>query len=161
MEEKIRGFEVVEEEHLKSYDKIEDVVMPLRGTKHSAGYDFYAPYDIEIMPNDSVFVWTDVKAYMLDDEVLNAYPRGSTGNKHRVRLGNTVGIIDSDYYSNVKNDGNIGLGLYNFGKKVKSFKKGDAIVQCIFQKFLESDNCNSEVERTGGQGHTTGEEEKA
>lgn len=155
-----RGFEKVAEEHLKSYDKVEDVVMPQRGTQYSAGYDFFAPHDIEIMPNDSVLVWTDIKSYMLNDEVLELYPRGSTGNKHRVRLGNTVGIVDADYYSNVKNDGNIGLMLYNFGKKVKEFKKGDAIIQGVFKKFLESDNCNTEVERKGGQGHTTNEEDK-
>ena len=46
-------------------------------------------------------------------------------------------------------------GLYNFGSKVKEFKKGDAIIQGIFKKFLESDNCNTEVERKGGQGHTS------
>lgn len=155
-----RGFEVVEKAHRKSYGLNEEPKMPMRGTRHSAGYDFFAPHDVEILPNDSTLVWTDIKSYMLDDEVLELYPRGSTGNKHKVRLGNTVGIVDSDYYSNVKNDGNIGLMLYNFGKKVKTFKKGDAIVQGIFKKFLESDNCNTEVERKGGQGHTTNEEDK-
>lgn len=157
---KIRGFEPVNEEHLKSYEKIEDIKMPLRGTERSAGYDFFASEDITIMPNDSVFIWTDIKAYMLADEVLEAYPRGSVGNKHKIRLGNTVGIIDADYYSNEKNDGNIGFGLYNYGKKVKTFKKGDAIIQCIFKKFLESDNCNTDIERTGGHGSTSEKESK-
>lgn len=160
MENRIRGFEKVVKEHIKAYGNEEDIVLPLRGTKTSAGYDFVAPYDIEIMPNDNVFIWTDIKAYMLEDEVLNLYPRGSTGNKHRIKLGNTVGIVDSDYYSNIKNDGNIGLDLWNYGRKVKAFKKGDPIVQGVFQKFLEADNCNTDVERTGGQGHTTNEETK-
>lgn len=152
---RVRGFEVVVEGQLKAYDRCEQVVLPMRGTTTSAGYDFVVPYDIDIMPNDGVFFWTDVKAYMLDDEVLELYPRGSAGNKHLLRLKNTVGIVDSDYYSNEKNDGNIGLGIWNFGKKVQSFKAGDPIVQGIFKKFLESDNCNTDTKRVGGQGSTS------
>lgn len=158
MKNKIRGFEPVEEEYLEVYEEPNDVVLPLRGTKTSAGYDFFAPYAFKIEPNDSVFIWTDVKAYMLDDEVLELYPRGSTGNKHKVRLGNTVGIVDSDYYNNEKNDGNIGLNLYNYGKEVREYRKGDAIIQGIFKKFLPADNCNTEVVRKGGHGHTSNKE---
>jgi len=157
---RVRGFEPVVEQQLKTYNKSEEVILPLRGTKTSAGYDFVTPNDIEIMPNDGVVIWTDVKSYMLDNEVLELYPRGSTGNKCFIRMKNTVGIVDSDYYSNVKNDGNIGLFLWNFGKKVQSFSAGDAIVQGIFKKFLESDNCNTKVERTGGHGSTNDKESK-
>jgi len=157
---KIRGFEPVVKEHLKTYNSSEEVVLPLRGTKTAAGYDFITPIDIEIVPNDSVLVWTDVKAYMLDDEVLELYPRGSTGNKRFVKLKNTVGIVDSDYYSNIKNDGNIGLNLWNFGKEVQRFSAGDPIIQAVFKKFLESDNCNTEVKRTGGNGSTSEKEPK-
>ena len=158
--ERVRGFEPIVKEYLKVYVSSEKVILPMRGTKTSAGYDFIATSNLEIMPNDGVFFWTDVKAYMLDDEVLELYPRGSAGNKHYLRLKNTVGIVDSDYYSNVKNDGNIGIGIWNFGKKVQSFSAGDPIVQGIFKKFLESDNCNTKVERTGGQGSTNEKESK-
>jgi len=48
----IRGFEVVKQEHLKSHEKREDVVLPLRGTKYSAGYDFFLPYDVTLNPNE-------------------------------------------------------------------------------------------------------------
>lgn len=155
---RFRGFEPVVKEHLKIYSSNESVVLPLRGTETSAGYDFVAPIDIDIAANEGVLLWTDVKAYMLDDEVLELYPRGSIGNKRFLRMKNTVGIIDSDYYSNVKNDGNIGLFLWNFGKEIQSFSAGDPIVQGIFKKFLESDNCNTEVKRTGGHGSTSEKE---
>lgn len=151
---KVRGFEVVKDEKLKSYSKVEDVKMPERGSKTSAGYDFFTPCEIEILPGEYFFFWSDIKAYMLEDEVLNLYPRSSTGIKKFCRLKNTIGIIDSDYYSNVKNDGNIGICLHNFGDKNIFFKKGEAVCQGIFSKFLESDNCNTKIKREGGIGST-------
>jgi len=152
---RIRGFETVEKKFLKSHGEVEEVKMPLRGTATSAGYDFFMPSDATIEPNSGFLVWTDVKTYMLDNEVLELYPRSSVGVKRNIRIKNTVGIIDSDYYSNESNDGNIGLFLWNFGTEPQVFKKGDAVVQAIFKKFLESDNCNSEVERIGGVGSTS------
>jgi len=150
-----RGFETVDTKFLKSYKETDEVKMPLRGTATSAGYDFFMSSDAVIEPNSGFLVWTDVKAYMLDDEVLELYPRSSIGVKRNIRIKNTVGIIDSDYYSNEGNDGNIGLFLWNFGTEPQTFKKGDAVVQAIFKEFLASDNCNSEVERVGGVGSTT------
>jgi len=149
-----RGFEVVAKDYLKAYSVCEEVTLPLRGTAKSAGYDFFLPTDVEILPGEGAFIWTDVKAYMLDDEVLEIYPRSSLANKNEIRIKNIVGIIDSDYYSNVKNDGNIGIFLWNFGDRTRVFNKGDAVVQGIFKKFLESDNCNSDVTRVGGSGST-------
>jgi hypothetical protein len=48
--ERIRGFEVVNVDHLKSHNKQEDVVLPLRGSKYSAGYDFIIPVSTIIDP---------------------------------------------------------------------------------------------------------------
>jgi len=155
MLEKIRGFEVVRSDCLKSYNDSKDVMLPLRSTKGADGYDFYLPCDIVINPNESIVIWSDVKAYMLEDEMLNIFPRSSVSIKKHVRITNTVGIIDSDYYNNPKNDGNIGLALWNFDKKSQQFfKKGDGIAQGIFQKYLIADNCNSENCRIGGIGST-------
>jgi dUTP pyrophosphatase len=149
-----RGFEIVDKQHLKSYTYMHDVIMPKRGTKNSAGYDFFLPCDIHMPPKTSIIVWSDVKAYMLSNEVLEIYPRSSVAIKKKVRITNVVGIIDSDYYNNIDNDGNIGLALYNFGDEVQEFTKGTAIAQCIFKNFLISDNCNTEDERIGGLGST-------
>lgn len=156
---KIRGFEVVAENHLKSHEKQEQVALPLRGTAKSAGYDVFLPETIEVMPNDGVLVWTDIKAYMQEGEVLEIYPRSSTGVKRNIRIKNTVGIIDCDYYSNPKNDGNIGVFLWNFGQKVQVFEKGEAVAQVIFKPFLVADNCNTDVIREGGIGSTDKKEE--
>lgn len=154
---KLRGFEPVAGKYLRSYFNRESVIMPLRGTKSSAGYDFFLPEDIEIAPGESCLIWSDVKAYMQGGEVLELYPRSSIAIKMDIQIKNTVGIIDADYYSNEGNDGNIGICLFNTGKELRTFEKGTAIAQCIFKLFLESDNCNSDLDRVGGIGSTNEE----
>ena len=151
--EKIRGFEAVVEEYRKG---TMDYVLPTRGTSKSAGYDLASPIDVIIEPHSSVLIWTNVKAYMQDDEVLEVYVRSSTAIKRDLILKNTVGIIDSDYYSNESNDGNIGICLYNTTYAPREIKKGERIAQGIFKKYLVADDdvCLNEI-RVGGIGSTT------
>ena len=155
MNTKTRGFESVEKKYLKSYNERIEVIMPLRGTKHSAGYDFFLPADVEIPVKSGVLIWTDIKAYMRSDEVFEIYPRSSIAIKRNIRIKNVVGIVDADYYSNPKNDGNIGLFLWNFGDETQSFTKGEAVAQGIFKKFLVSDNYNTTKKRVDGIGSTS------
>lgn len=150
----IRGFFPVRKDCLKSFDEVEKVRLPLRATKNSAGYDFFAPHTMLIYPDDKYTFWSDVKAFMQEDEYLAIVVRGSIGNKRDLIMGNTVGIDDSDYYNNPDNDGNIGICLRNMGQKKVVIEEGERIVQGIFTKFLVADNCNSDTERVGGQGHT-------
>jgi len=149
---KARGFELVIDNHRK----FEDVKLPLRGSKTSAGYDFYSNNEmVRLKPDEEYIFWTDVKAYMLSDEVLKIYIRSSSAIKHGLVLKNQVGIIDSDYYSNVKNDGNIGICIKNNANyHYADIFKSDRIAQGIFIKYLESDNCNSIKDRVGGIGST-------
>ena len=154
MIKRTRGFEVVVDEQRKVFTNSADVIMPKRGTQHSAGYDLFAVDDLEILPGEGKFFWTDVKVYMQHDEVFEIYPRSSFGIKKDLKIKNTVAIIDSDYYSNIGNDGNIGICLWNFGDRTQHIKKGEAVAQGIFTKFLVSDNCNTDEVRTGGTGST-------
>ena len=105
-----RGFEVVSDEFRK-HPEI-DIQLPKRGDSRSAGYDFYAPCDLEIYPNEKILVFSDVKAYMQEDEVLLLYVRSSLGIKCGVVLSNGTGVIDSSYYNNPSNNGNIGIALH-------------------------------------------------
>ena len=144
---KIRGFEIC-----KGYEN--SAIIPKRKTSKSAGYDFYLPTYIEIKPKQTVFIKTGTKAYMKDDEVLQIYIRSSVGTKLKVRNGNCVCIIDSDYYNNNENEGNIILALYNYGDKTQLFRQGDRVCQGIFTKYLLSDNDNTTETRNGGIGST-------
>ena len=148
--EKIRDFEPVVEEMRKG---TMDYILPTRGTSRSAGYDISSPITVTIEPHSSVLIWSNVKAYMAEDEVLQLYVRSSVGIKKGLMLKNTVGIVDSDYYSNKNNDGNIGLNLYNTTDEAVVIERGERVVQGIFMKYLTVDNDTFlKDERTGGIG---------
>lgn len=147
----VRGFEVVSDEY-KKHPKV-NILLPTRSDNRSAGYDFYSPVDIIITPGKRCLVWTDVKAYMQENEVLMLYVRSSIGVKKGVVLSNGTGIIDSSYYSNPDNDGNIGISLFNTSDKEVHILAGERIAQGVFIQYLVTDN--DEVlnkERSGGFG---------
>ena len=149
MDTKIRGFEIVAD----TFRKTEGLVtLPTRGTKKAAAYDFYANKDYTVKPGEVVKIWTDVKSYMQDDEVLIINVRSSMGGKFM--LANTSGWIDDDYYENENNDGNIGVFLLNISDSIQEIKAGDRIAQGMFTKYLVADSGNTDVERVGGFGST-------
>lgn len=150
-EAKIRGFEVIKDE-LRKHKDIE-IQLPTRGSKHSIAYDLYSPIDIEIEPMKNKLIWTDVKAYFQTNEALIMNVRSSMGS-HPVIMANAQGWIESDYYNNIKNDGNLGVNLLNLSTEPYIIKKGDRIAQCMFIPYLESDNCNTDEVRVGGHGST-------
>jgi dUTP pyrophosphatase len=147
-----RAFEQVKEEFIKNADGLRK--MPVRATKHSAGYDFYSPIDVTIEPKAMQMIWTDIKASMNTGEVLLLCVTSGMG-KYGIMLANTLGVIDADYYGNTGNDGNIGFRLYNFSDTPYVIKAGDKIGQGIFTTFLTiDDEAEVNVERVGGFGST-------
>ena len=150
--EKIRGFEVA-----KGFED-KNINLPIRKTKFSAGYDVEAAEDT-IVPSFKkgmapTLIKTGIKAYMPDDEVLMLYNRSSNPKKKGLILSNSVGVVDKDYYGNPDNDGHIMFAFYNIKDEDTVIKKGDAIGQAVFQKYLITDNDNAQGERVGGFGST-------
>ena len=146
---RIRGFEVVADEKRKTTGEI---TLPTRGSSTAMAYDFYATDDFIVHPNAIAKVWTDVKAYMQENECLILSVRSSMSGKFM--LANTQGWIDADYYSNESNDGNIGIFLKNISGERQEIKKGDRIAQGAFFNFLVADSGNTDRVRTGGWGST-------
>ncbi len=145
-----RGFEIVTD-NMRKFPE-EKILLPQRGTSKAMAYDFFANADYEVEPDKVAKIWTDVKAYMQDNECLVLNVRSSMGGKFM--LANTAGWIDADYYSNSGNDGNIGVFLLNISNEVQTIKKGDKIAQGAFFSFLVADNGNTKAERSGGFGST-------
>lgn len=133
--------------------KYEDIIIPKRSTKFSAGYDFYMPYDLTIKKNEVVLIPTGIKVMLNSDEFLGIYIRSSLGFKYNLRICNQVGIVDSDYYNNTSNEGHIFVKLKNEGDNDIILKKHDRYVQGIIQKYYIVDN-EKEIEdiRVGGIG---------
>lgn len=151
--ERKRGFEIA-----KGFEDVE-INLPVRKTKYSAGYDIEAAETI-IIPSfkkgmKPTLVKTGIKAYMMEDEVLILANRSSNPGKKGLILANSIGVIDSDYYGNPDNDGHIMFAFFNVKDEDIEIKKGDAIGQGIFQKFLTIDEDSAEGERTGGFGSTS------
>ena len=135
------------------YDGIK---LPKRATKGSAGYDFYAPFDIMLKPGETIKIPTGIRSSMEDGWVLKIYPRSGLGFKYRLQLNNTVGIIDSDYY-NSDNEGHMFVKLTNDSNEDKSLslKAGQGMVQGIFFEFGIVEDDDVTEERNGGFGSTT------
>ena len=149
---KKRGFEVA-----KGFED-KGINMPIRKTKFSAGYDIEAAEDCVIPVFEAgqkpTLVKTGLKAYMQDDEVLFLYNRSSNPSKKGLVMANSVGVIDKDYYGNPDNDGHFMFSFFNIKSEPIQIKKGDAIGQAIFQKYLITDDDSAEGARTGGFGTT-------
>lgn len=134
----------------------ENIKLPRRATAGSAGYDFYAPEDIKILPGEIVKIATGIRVEMEPQWVLKCYPRSGLGFKYRLQLNNTVGIIDSDYFYS-DNEGHIFAKLTNDTKdgKTVEIKAGTGFMQGIFVEYGITMDDDVTEERNGGFGSTT------
>lgn len=152
--------EIPEDSIRQMYDMIK---LPVRSTQFSAGYDFFSPigFPRPIPAGTPVIIPTGIKCNLNSVETsdpnqgkfLALYPRSSYGFKYGMRLMNTVGIIDEDYYNNNQNEGHIIVAItamsdipLNMGTK---FCQG--IIQPYY-KITNSENITST--REGGIGST-------
>jgi dUTP pyrophosphatase len=141
------------------YDNIK---MPKRATKGSAGYDFFSPFYFFLPSWGDITIPTGIRAWMDDGWVLEIYPRSGSGMKHYVRLANSVGVVDKDYFDNPTNEGHImvklrkesGLRDTSTPTVDAEFKAGDAFCQGIFREFGIAFDDFTDGERTGGFGST-------
>lgn len=142
-----------EEEIRAVYDRIR---LPERATAGSAGYDFFAPGDIDLNPGETVKIPTGIRVRMEDGWVLKCYPRSGLGFKYRLQLNNTVGIIDSDYY-NSDNEGHIFAKITNDGREGRAIHvdAGSGFMQGIFVEYGITEDDAADGIRNGGFGSTT------
>ena len=151
--EKVRGFEIA-----KGFED-KNINLPERKTKYSAAYDLEAAEDTVIpafkMGMKPTLIKTGLKAYMMPDEVLIIVPRSSGPKKQGIIFPQSMGVIDKDYYGNEDNDGHIFVQCINIKDEDVIIKKGEAVAQAIFQKYLMIDGDNAEGIRKGGFGSTS------
>lgn len=152
-----RGFQVVKDEFRK-FPNVE-IKLPERATSGACGYDFYSNEDYTLEPGVAYIFWTDVKAKMFFDNVLQINTRSGNGCKRGIILANVIGYVDSDYYGNPSNDGNIGICLRNLSNEPFQVNKGDRIAQGMFSRYLITDDdkfrgSRGESSRKGGLGST-------
>lgn len=134
----------------------ENIKLPKRATKGSAGYDFYAPVNFTLAPGETIKIPTGIRVSMEENWVLKCYPRSGLGFKFRLQLNNTVGIIDSDYYYS-DNEGHIFAKLTNDTneKKLLCVEGGTGFMQGIFVEYGITVDDDATDTRNGGFGSTT------
>ena len=112
---------------------------PVRASAGAAAYDLRANISVatKIWPQDppkliSTGVYLDMSA--CPSMCALVVPRSGLGHKHAIQLGNTVGLIDSDY------QGEIMVSMFNRKERrsCDSFeiKPGDRIAQLLFLPVL-------------------------
>lgn len=130
--------------------------LPERATSGSAGYDIFAPFDIELKAGETVKVPTGIRVRIAEGWLLAIYPRSGLGFKFRLQLDNTVGIIDSDYYYS-DNEGHIFVKITNDSKEGKTVNiaAGTGFAQGIFTEYGITEDDSADGVRNGGFGSTT------
>lgn len=136
------------------YDELR---LPSRGTRYSAGYDICTPVGFVLHPDEKISIPTGIKAVFNEDEMdtwhLQMYVRSSIGIKCGVVLMNGTGIIDPDYQF-AGNEGDMMLALWNTSDKPVFFKAGDRVCQGVFAIHGRTSDDKACGERTGGVGST-------
>lgn len=135
----------------------ESIKLPTRATVGSAGYDFYAPFDLKFQLGESLKFPTGIKCLMDGDVVLLLAPRSSLGFKHRWTLNNTLGVVDRDYFL-AKNEGHMHCKAHYCNEALEELviKQGEAYMQGIFVPFIKTVDDNTDGIRVGGFGSTNG-----
>lgn len=129
------------------------ICLPERATSGSAGYDFKAPFTFELAPGHTIKVPTGIRVKIDDGWWLGCLPRSGLGFKYQVRLANTMGAVDSDYYYST-NEGQIFLKIVNGGDNIIEVKASDGIAQGIFIPYGITYSDDVKEKRDGGFGST-------
>lgn len=141
-------FDISDEDVQEAYDNI---VLPSRATIDSAGYDFRCPISVDLAPGETLLIPTGIRCDMNSGYALMLYPRSSLGFKYGMRLLNTVGIIDADYYF-ADNEGHIMIKVVC--DKSIHIEANDRIAQGVFTKYYITFDDKATKLRTGGFGST-------
>ena len=138
----------------------EEIRLPRRATRGSAGYDFLAPFSFTLNPGETIKIPTGIRVKIDEEWVLKIYPRSGLGFKYRLQMNNTVGIIDSDYF-NSDNEGHIFIKMTNDTNEGRTVEiaRGTGFAQGIFIEYGITVDDEAEGVRNGGLGSTTGQME--
>ncbi len=106
--------------------KVRKVKTPTRGTRLSAGIDFYVPCDFRnkaLFPNESIVIPSGIIAKVPKNHALIAFNKSGIAINKNFQVGACV--VDEDY------QGEIHIHLINIGNETKVIKPGDKIIQFI------------------------------
>ena len=132
------------------------IPLPTYTTPGSAAVDLRACINDPIMlkPSETELIPTGLSFFIKDENYAGiVLPRSGLGHKHGIILGNSVGLIDSDY------QGEIFVSCWNRGNTTFTIQPGDRIAQMIIvpvkqPRFEFVDSFDETIRGVGGFGHT-------
>ena len=135
-----------------------DIKLPRRATTGSAGYDIYSPCDFTIAQGETFKFPTGIRIKLDPGYFLAIVPRSGIGFSSNIRLSNSYGVIDSDYFYS-DNEGHIWVKLF-FPKcenvvEAITIKKGNAVCQGIILPYAITEDDDADGIRNGGFGSTS------
>ena len=133
-----------------------DLPLPKQETIGSAGLDLRALINESLTINvgQTELIPTGWAMYIEDPAVAALIlPRSGLGHKHGIVMGNSVGLIDSDY------QGQIFVSCWNRGTKEYTIEPGERIAQMIFVPVIKPafevvDSFQESTRGDGGFGHS-------
>lgn len=94
----------------------ENAKIPTYGTDGAAGLDLYSPEEYTIAPGETRIIPVDIKVALPRGYAFLIHPRSGTSVKTKLRIANSIGLIDSDYR------GTIGVIVENIDPKIKDIE---------------------------------------
>lgn len=130
--------------------------LPSYATHGSAGLDLRACLAAAVVlePGATQLIPTGIAIHLSDPNLAAMIlPRSGLGHRHGIILGNTVGLIDSDY------QGELQISCWNRSQTAYEIQPGDRIAQLVVVPvvqvdFEEVDNFVASPRGSGGFGHT-------
>lgn len=137
----------------------DNIILPKRATKYSCGYDIVSPVDFNLDEGCVIELSLGIKVELDRDRLFLIVPRSGSGIRYGIKLLNSLGVIDADYYNNPGNEGHIRAKIKNDGNGgTWVVKAGDAILQGIIIKYYTTDDDIPGGNRVGGWGSTSRKE---
>lgn len=134
-----------------------NIVLPIRKTQGSAGYDFTVPFKFDLAPGQTIKIPTGIKCKMKMSWVLILSVRSGCG-QYRIQLDDTIPAIDADFYNCIRNEGDIIVKLTNDNREniTVSFNKNTSFIQGFFFQYgvTINDWRIKKQKRMGGFGST-------
>lgn len=110
--------------------------LPMYATEGSAGLDLRACIDQPKILNagETSLISTGIAIHIADNHMAAVIlPRSGLGHKHGIILGNSVGLIDSDY------QGPLMVSCWNRSNTPYTFQPGERIAQLVVVPILRAD----------------------
>ena len=116
------------------------------------GFDLFLPNDVVIQPFETKFINLGISCEYVKENVFygyHLYPRSSI-SKTKVRLANSVGIIDPNYR------GNIIAAVDNICNEIQILKQGERYFQLVFVRMDKLDKVEIVEELTSSDRSNNG-----